>query len=255
MNENMRGWITASILGCGLYFVTRPEKKPEPMQPEIYAVPEYEGLLDTDPAEVAAPVMQVTQASVAPAKGTDAWHTESGAVNYFRIVMLETKRREAMGRAGRELERYRDGREWAIGYGNHIRYLPDGWKRTIKRQGWKVTEAQARALMYETYDALDKQIKADLPNLNTRQRWAVKSLAFNWGYGRVKRSGLWRHLKDGAKGKKVAAAWMRTQVATKNHRTSRRMEVALWNGDDASVLKVGENAYNALVARGDFEHY
>ncbi len=228
------------------------------MQPEIYAVPEYEGLLDTDPAEVTPPVMQVrevAQASVAPVKSTDAWHTESGAVNYFRIVMLETKRREALGRAGRELERYRDGREWAIGYGNHIKYLPATWKRTIRRQGWKVTEQQARALMYETYDALDKQIKADLPNLSARQRWAVKSLAFNWGYGNVKRSGLWRHLKSGATGKKVAAAWMRTQVATKNHRTSRLMEVALWHGDDAAVLRVGKNAYNALVKRGDFEHY
>jgi GH24 family phage-related lysozyme (muramidase) len=228
------------------------------MQPEIYAVPEYEGLLDTDPAEVEPPVMQVrevTQASVAPAKRNDTWHTESGAVNYFRIVMLETKRREAMGRPGRELQRYIDCGNWAIGYGNHIRYLSDGWKRTIKRQGWKVTEAQARALMYETYDALDKQIKADLPNLSARQRWAVKSLAFNWGYGNVKRSGLWRHLKAGAKGKNVAAAWMRTQVSTENHKKSRRMEVALWNGDDAAVLKVGKNAYNALVARGDFEHY
>jgi GH24 family phage-related lysozyme (muramidase) len=255
MNENLRGWLTASILGCGLYFVTRPEKKPEPLQPEIYAVPEYEGLLDTDPAEVAPPVMQVTQASVAPAKRNDTWHTESGAVNYFRIVMLETKRREALGRAGRELERYKDGDTWAIGYGNHIKYLSAAWKRTIKRQGYRVTEQQARSLMYETFHNLEQQVKSDLPHLNPRQRWAVKSLAFNWGYGNVKRSGLWRHLKAGAKGKNVAAAWMRTQVATGNHRTSRRMEVALWNGDDAAVLKVGKNAYNALKARGDFEHY
>jgi GH24 family phage-related lysozyme (muramidase) len=109
--------------------------------------------------------------------------------------------------------------------------------------------------MYETFHSLEEQVKSDLPHLNPRQRWAVKSLAFNWGYGNVKRSGLWQHLKAGAKGKKVAAAWMRTQVATGNHRTSRRMEVALWNGDDAAVLKVGKNAYNALRVRGDFEHY
>jgi len=186
--------------------------------------------------------------------GGDAWHID-GKPNYFRCVILETKRREALGRRGAELERYKDGNTWAIGYGCHIVYLSPYWKSKIKKQGYKITEIQARAIMYEVMHLLEQQVKRDLPNANRRQRLAVISLAYNWGYGNVKRSGLWKHLKAGSTGNKIAKAWMRTQVATENHRKSRRMEIALWNGSDKIVLQTGKAAYQALKQRGDFKHY
>ena len=186
--------------------------------------------------------------------GGDAWHID-GKPNYFRCVILETKRREALGRRGEELERYKDGDTWAIGYGCHIKYLSPYWKKTLKKQRYKITEIQARAIMYEVMHLLEQQVKRDLPNANRRQRLAVISLAYNWGYGNVKRSGLWKHIKAGSTGNKVAKAWMRTQAQTENHRKSRRMEVALWNGADKIVLQTGKSAYQTLKQRGDFEHY
>ncbi|MGI9158410.1 MAG: glycoside hydrolase family protein, partial [Saprospiraceae bacterium] len=192
---------------------------------------------------------------VRTAKRADMWRLDDGSVDYFRCIIIETKRREAMGRPGAELRRYKDGREWAIGYGNHIRYLSEYWKRTCKRQGWKVTEAQARAMMYETFHGLCEQVKRDLPNTNRRQQLAVASLAFNWGYGNVKRSGLWRHLKAGRTDNAVSGAWMRTQNATENHRKSRRMEIALWCGNGKAVVSLAEMALSDLRKRGDFKHY
>jgi len=186
--------------------------------------------------------------------GGDAWYID-GKPNYFRCVILETKRREALGRRGEELERYKDGSTWAIGYGCHIKYLSPYWQKTLKKQGYKVTETQARTIMYEVMHDLEQQVKRDLPNANRRQRLAVISLAYNWGYGNVKGSGLWPLLKKGASGEKVAKAWLRTQNATENHRKSRRMEIALWNGADNIVLQTGKSAYYSLKQRGDFKHY
>ena len=59
--------------------------------------------------------------------------------DFFKIVMLETKRREALGRKGKELKPYLDGKTKAIGYGCHMKYLPDNWKKTIEDQGEKIT--------------------------------------------------------------------------------------------------------------------
>ncbi len=214
---------------------------------------EHHALLDDEPQQP-----RVVYASMAPtdnARPRSTWHRADGQPNYFRIVMLETKRREAMGHPGRELVRYKDGREWAVGYGNHIKYLSAEWQRVIKKQGWKVTEGQARKLLYNTFESLDKEIKRELPNLTESQLWAVKSLAFNWGWGNVRRSGLYGHLKAGRTGPKVTAAWMRCHSRTENHRISRRMEVALWHGQTPKIVEAGKNAYSSIARRGDFKHY
>ena len=83
--------------------------------------------------------------------------------DFFKIVMLETKRREAMGRKGKELKPYLDGKTKAIGYGCHMKYLPEAWKKTIEEQGEKITEQQAREIMYEVFDNLKSEIQRDLP--------------------------------------------------------------------------------------------
>lgn len=264
MNKELRGWLMVAGLGIGIWVYgvhksTLPVKPLEEEKMHLYYA--YSLYPDTDPEEAEPPVMQV-EASASPAehvrtpkRKANLWYNEDGSVNYFRCIILETKRREALGRPGAELKRYKDGSEWAIGYGNHVRYLSEYWKRTCKRQRWKVTEAQARAMMYGTFHDLCEQVKRDLPNTNRRQQLAVASLAFNWGYGNVKRSALWRHLKAGREGTGVTAAWMRTQVATENHRKSRRIEAATWNGDDATVIAGGKEALEALRKRGDFKHY
>lgn len=261
MNKELKGWLLvgATCLAIYLYGEHKYSKPQQPLEEEkLHLYQDYLLVPDTDPLEIEAPVMKVQAAAnvrVPVRHPVNLWHNKDGSVNYFRCIILETKRREALGKPGRELKRYKDGKEWAIGYGNHIRYLSEYWKRTCKRQGWKVTEAQARQMMYATFHDLCEQIKRDLPNTNRRQQLAVASLAFNWGYGNVKRSALWRHLKAGRKGNTVTAAWMRTQVATENHRKSRRIEAATWNGDDAVVLKAGKEALEALRKRGDFKHY
>lgn len=259
MEKELKGWLLLATICIGVWIYAKHQstKPAEPMEPEpLHVYADYLVNADSDPAEEAPPVMQ-TQANVRvpERKAVNLWHNDDGSVNYFRCIILETKRREALGRPGAELRRYKDGSQWAIGYGNHVRYLSRDWQRTCKRQGWKVTEAQARAMMYETFHNLTEQIKRDLPNTNRRQQLAVASLAFNWGYGNVKRSALWRHLKAGRTGETVTAAWMRTQVATSNHRTSRIMEAAMWNGVDEVVLRGGKAALNALHRRGDLKHY
>jgi GH24 family phage-related lysozyme (muramidase) len=185
----------------------------------------------------------------------DTWMRIDGQPDFFRIVITETKRREGMGKRTRELEMYSDGGYDAIGYGNHVRYLSLNWKAVIRQQGNKVSEAQARQMMYETFDEIDTYIGPDLPNLNEAQRWAVKSLAFNWGYGNVKKSGLWKHLKAGNTGPSVEKAWMRTQVKTSNHQKSRGLELDLYHGRYDSAVAKAKQAYRDLEKRGDFKKY
>jgi GH24 family phage-related lysozyme (muramidase) len=285
--KEIRGWIMVAALGATLYLAapftwrkgkaTRTMEIPEsnpvefdgnypdgyeaypPYEPDPNAEMQPEGMVRVPTAEAGSNIVGDIREAVRRISGAqqqaNQWKTESGDLNVFRIVICETKRREAMGHPGRELERYKDGDTWAIGYGNHIKYLSPAWKKIVKKQGYKVSEVQAREMMYETFHNLGEQIKKDLPGLNHRQQWAIKSLAFNWGYGNVKRSKLWKHLKARNEGLAVTAAWMRTQVATENHKQSRRLELALWHGEDATALTIGKAAYKQLQNRGDFEHY
>lgn len=264
MNKEVKGWLLVALIG-GCIWIYSVHKSTLPVKPleeeKMHLYHAYSLYPDEDPEEAEAPVMHVEASALpvehvrTPKRKANLWYNDDGTVNYFRCIILETKRREALGKRGAELRRYKDGSEWAIGYGNHVRYLSEYWKRTCKRQGWKVTEAQARAMMYGTFHTLCEQVKRDLPNTNRRQQLAVASLAFNWGYGNVKRSALWRHLKAGRTGDTVTAAWMRTQVASNNHRTSRIMEAAMWSGIDEVVLRGGKSALEALRKRGDFKHY
>lgn len=185
-----------------------------------------------------------------------------GKPDYYKIVVTETKRREALGKKGKELEIYLDGGIKTIGYGNHIKYLSKDQQRLIKQQGNKINEAQAREFMNTIFDEIDRAIKADqakgnLPkNLTAAQKWAIKSLSFNWGYGNVRKSKLWPHLKAGRKGQQVRTIWItKTQCQTDNHRKSRLMEAALWNGDSKTAIKFAQQAYEHLYNRGDFNHY
>lgn len=175
--------------------------------------------------------------------------------NLFKYVILETKRREAMGRRGKELTSYMDGDSPAIGYGNRIKYLSPEWQRTVEEQGYKVTEDQARQMMYETFEALEKTVKQELPNLNRHERWAVQSLAFNWGIGNLKKSDLWKFLKDADKSSVARGVWMRCHAGTPNHKTSRKFEWALYTGDFDTAKKYADSAYESLLKRGDFKHY
>ena len=175
--------------------------------------------------------------------------------NLFKYVMCETKRREAMGRRGRELTSYMDGDSPAIGYGNRIKYLSKEWQRIVEEQNYRVTEDQARRMMYETFESLEKTIKSELPHLQRHEIWAVQSLAFNWGMGNLKRSVLWQHLKDNNKTQAAKGAWMQCHAATKNHKISRQFEGALWKGDFDTAKKYADDAYKALKNRGDFKHY
>lgn len=254
--------VTKTLILAGiivLFFAIKwqqAESKVEAIQTEYCEVsgeptPEQAELLDTEHK----PVAQASLFSGIGAKRTSAWVKEDGKPDLFRIVMTETKRREAMGRPGKELARYKDGKEWAIGYGNHIKYLDEHWTAIVKRQNYKLTETQARELMYLTFHRLDAEIKRDLPRLNEGQRWAVKSLAFNWGYGNIKRSKLYPLLKKGTTGPQVERAWMRCHAGTENHRQTRRMEVAMWNGDYKAATQTAKEAFNAIERRGDFKHY
>ena len=173
----------------------------------------------------------------------------------FKYVMLETKRREAMGRKNAELRSYMDGDSPAIGYGNRIKYLSDKWKAVVDKQGYKVTEQQAREMMYETFDQLKVTVSADMPHLDRHELWAVQSLAFNWGYGNIKKSPLYRFLKSGDKSEAARKAWMRCHASTENHRTSRRFEWALYTGNFDDAKHYADKAYKSLKARGDFKHY
>lgn len=186
----------------------------------------------------------------------------NGKPDYYKIVVTETKRREALGKKGKELEIYLDGGIPTIGYGNHIKYLTPGQKTIIKRQKGKITEAQAREFMNYIFDDIDDVIERDqargiLPkNLSAAQKWAIKSLAFNWGYGNIQNSALWPHLKAGSRNQGVRTIWVTmTQCQTDNHRTSRHMEAALWNGDSKTAIQFAQQAYEHLYNRGDFKHY
>ena len=175
--------------------------------------------------------------------------------DFFKIVMLETKRREALGRKGKELRPYLDGKTLAIGYGCHMKYLSAKWKQTIEEQGNVITEAQARTIMYEVFDDLKETISNDLPHLDRAQLWAVQSLAYNWGYGNVKKSKLYQHLKNGDTSKATERVWMQCHAATKGHRISRRLEVFLFTGKYKNAQEIADDAGKALQKRGDFKHY
>jgi GH24 family phage-related lysozyme (muramidase) len=110
-------------------------------------------------------------------------------------------------------------------------------------------------MMYDTFDSLKETISADLPNLDRHELWAVQSLAFNWGYGNVKKSALYQHLKAGSKTGDARRAWMKCHAATDNHRTSRRFEWALYTGDFKEAKKYADKAYNSIAGRGDLKHY
>lgn len=175
--------------------------------------------------------------------------------DFFKIVMLETKRREAMGRKGKELKPYLDGKTKAIGYGCHMKYLPEKWTKVIREQKEQITEQQAREMMYEVFDGLRFEIQRDLPHLNRAQVWAVQSLAYNWGYGNVKRSKLYQHLKSGDTSKATGKVWMQCHSATENHRISRRLEIFLFTGKYKDAQHIADKAGKALQKRGDFKHY
>jgi GH24 family phage-related lysozyme (muramidase) len=214
--------------------------------------PETPPTIIDDVANVETMVAEVTGSPVKQdAKTIENQH----GYDFFKIVMLETKRREAMGRKGKELRPYMDGKTKAIGYGCHMKYLPESWKKTIEQQGEKITEEQARQIMYEVFDNLKNEISRDLPHLNRAQLWAIQSLSYNWGYGNVKRSKLYQHLKSGDTSKATAKVWMSCHAGTENHRISRRLEVFLFTGKYKDAQHIADKAGRALQKRGDFKHY
>ena len=214
--------------------------------------PETPPTIVDDMANVETMVAEVTGGTV---KQDAATIESQRGYDFFKIVMLETKRREALGRKGKELKPYLDGKTWAIGYGCHMKYLPEKWTKVIRQQREKITEQQAREIMYEVFDNLKFEISRDLPHLNRAQVWAVQSLAYNWGYGNVKRSNLWQHLKSGDTSKGTAKAWMKCHAATENHRISRRLEIFLFTGAYKDAQYIADKAGKALQKRGDFKHY
>ena len=175
--------------------------------------------------------------------------------DFFKIVMTETKRREAMGQRGRELQIYYDGDHKTIGYGCHISNLSDEWKTLIKKQGNMVSEKQARELMYNHYEQIHRAIAKDVPGLNTAQMWAVKSLTYNYGWGNVKKSKLFKLIKNKDTSNAIEREWLKTWAKTDNHKVSRKMEIALWMGNYDDAKKISSQAYNELKKRGDFKHY
>jgi GH24 family phage-related lysozyme (muramidase) len=191
----------------------------------------------------------------------ELFYKDDGSPNYYAWTIYECKRREAQGKKGKEYHRYLDGGEWAIGYGNHIRYLSDEWKATIKRQKNKINEQQARAIMVETFNALVEQVKADYPKLKRNQHLAIASLSFNWGYGNFKRSRISIMARDGVLSKDEKMYWMtRTQSQTPNHRTSRAFEASLFmadvnKADRQYALSVAKSSWQSLQKRGDFSRY
>ena len=205
--------------------------------------------LDTDRPEPPA----IESTSFPPKK--NVWVRADGKPDYFRIVMLETKRREAMGKVGKELKWYWDGDHKAIGYGNRITYLSPRWQSVVKKQGMKVSEDQARQMMYETFEELDIRIKRDLPHLNEGQQWAVKSLVFNWGYGNLQNSKLWKYIKKGDKSQSAINQWHKSHARTDNHKRSRSLETSLWLGHDKTAIDFGKRAFESIRERGDFKHY
>jgi GH24 family phage-related lysozyme (muramidase) len=214
--------------------------------------PETPPTIIDDVANVETMVAEVTGSPVKQ----DAKTIESQrGYDFFKIVMLETKRREALGRKGKELRPYMDGKTWAIGYGCHMKYLPEKWADIIRAQRQKITEEQARQIMYEVFDSLKDEISRDLPHLNRAQIWAVQSLAYNWGYGNVKKSKLYQHLKSGDTSKGAAKVWMSCHAGTENHRISRRLEVFLFTGKYKDAQIIADRAGKALQKRGDFKHY
>lgn len=175
--------------------------------------------------------------------------------DYFKMIMTETKRRECLGKPGKELKVYSDGGSPTIGYGCHISNLSKDWKKIIKSQGGQITEPQARELMYNHFEQLDVCIKKDLPNLSVAQYWAVKSLSYNYGWGNVKKSKLYSLIKSKDTSNRIKKEWMKTWANTDNHRRSRSLELSLWLGDNEEANRIYMLAYSDLEKRGDFKYY
>ena len=185
----------------------------------------------------------------------DSYWYKDGKVNLFLIVITETKRREGNGKPGKPYQIYKDGENDAIGYGTQIKYLSDEWKSTIRTQRYTITEEQARELMYESFKRNDERVKKALPHLNESQRWALKSLIYNWGYSNVVNSNLWGLLKKNISDARIERAWMQTQVATTNHIKSRELEIDLFFGRYDDAIEKAKLAYEHLQKRGDFNSY
>lgn len=262
--------IVAAMVFASVAFVrlTVPSPPEKPFWPEV----NDEGVdtinIDVDYAEMSEgdEYHADTKRSFAHLAGrkltfNELFYKSDGTPNYYAWTIYECKRREAQGKKGKEYHRYLDGGEWAIGYGNHIRYLSDDWKATIKRQKNKINEQQARAIMVETFNGLVDQVKRDYPKLKRNQQLAIASLSFNWGYGNFKRSRISKMAKDGVLTKDEKMYWMtRTQSQTSNHRTSRAFEASLFmaeasKSDREYALNVAKNSWQSLQKRGDFERY
>jgi len=191
----------------------------------------------------------------------NAFFTHDKKPNYYAWTVYECKRREAQGHPGKEYRRYKDGGTWAIGYGCHIKYLNKDWQNKISSQGNVITEEQARAIMVDVLNGLVEQVKADLPNLTRNQQLAIASISFNWGYGNVKRSGLWKRIKDGELTDRERIYWIRkTQSQTENHRRSRAFEASLFMAHKSNkwlqtALSDARLAHADLQKRGDFKRY
>ena len=197
----------------------------------------------------------------------DLFYKANGEPNYYAWTIYDCKRREAQGKKGQEYARYIDGYDklgrpqWAIGYGNHIKYMSKSWQRTIKAQGNKINESQARAIMVETFNSLVEQVKRDYPLLHRNQQLAIASISFNWGYGKFKRSKVSKYIKDGVLTSSERDYWInKTQSQTPNHRTSRAFEAALFmaHANDTqknTALNMAKSAWRQLQKRGDFTRY
>lgn len=191
----------------------------------------------------------------------ELFYKSDGSPNYFAWTIYECKRREAQGKAGKEYARYKDGGEWAIGYGNHIKYLSSSWQKIIKAQGNKINESQARAIMVETFNGLVGQVKKDYPLLHRNQQLAIASISFNWGYGNFKRSKISKMIKDGILTAAEKKYWINnTQSQTPNHRTSRTFEASMFmahskDSEKKIALNLAKEAWSHLQKRGDFTRY
>lgn len=125
-------------------------------------------------------------------------------------------------------------------------YLDAGGRRTIgygftspaMLARGRMTQAAAQAELTRLCNALDKRIKADFgaTALTANERAAVISFAYNVGYGRFKSTTLYRLLKCGVRGKRIAAEIQKwryvrkggKQVACKGLQRRRALEAALF---------------------------
>jgi hypothetical protein len=111
-------------------------------------------------------------------------------------------------------------------------------------------------MMYETFDQLKVIISADMPHLDRHGLWAVQSLAFNWGYGNLKRSPLYKYLKAGDKSEAARKAWMKSHSRyRKPPDKSDALSGRCYTGNFDHAKQYADKAYKSLKSRGDFKHY